>query len=138
MVLVLWCMFSEGGDDEEDEEGSVEKANNNAEQTEDAQNLIKNGSDSDKKSNKADNQVFPIGENKAKTMEKTMNDDTDQLDQDRNPATQTMPLSNEPLVEKSEKKVSTNFIEEHASDHDINQLDSMKNKPESMQDDNIE
>lgn len=61
-------------------------------------------------------------------MEKTMNDDIDPNEQDRNPATQTMPLSNEPFIEKTEKnKVSNNFIEEHGSDH-MNQESPNKNQ----------
>lgn len=131
LILVMWCMFAEGDDEEQEGEGGADESK--VEPSEDNQNLIKNSSnDSDKKSNKTDNQVFPIGEAKQKTMEKTMNDDADVGDQDRNPATQTMPLSNEPFIEK-EQKPSNNFIEEHVSD----QM-SVPKKPDSMVDDKME
>jgi len=118
-ILLVWCMMDSDDDKEEGEEGATEKS---SEQTEDNQNLIKKqNSGSENKSNKVHNEVYPIGESKGKkSMEKTMNDDVDPNEQDRNPATQTMPLSNEPFIEKTEKsKVQGDIIVSHVSDNQI-------------------
>ena len=124
-LLLVWCMMDTEGGKEDGENAASEKG---SEQTEDNQNLIKKQNSGTKNSsNKVQNEVYPIGESKQKkAMEKTMNDDIDPNDQDRNPATQTMPLSNEPFIEKIEKnQASNNFIE---SDNDINQETANKNQ----------